>query len=442
MKRCHDLPTLALKLSLFSLALGFFLGAGGGGPTEAAAQIPAAPQSGAIALTGGTVHTVSGAVLQNATVVFVDGRITAVGANVEVPAGARRVDISGRHVYPGLMDGWSQMGLYEIGAVDVTVDVNELGLINPNVRAEVAVNPESRHIGTTRSNGVLVAVSSPSGGLISGLSAAMMLDGWTWQDMTLQAPVGLLVNWPNPGVDEGQYARSISELRTAFQEARAYHVAHTAAQAEERTLQRTDSRWEAMIPVLEGEVPVVVQANDLRQLQDAITWSEEEGVRLVLLGGRDAPYVAHHLVEKEIPVLLTSVQDAPGRDWEPYDGAYSLPARLQELGVDYAIVGGSSAPYANRLPWEAGSAMAFGLSEADAIQAVTLAPARILGLGDRLGSVEVGKDATLIITTGNPLEYSTAIEAAYIQGRELDLDDAHKQFFRKYMEHVRQKQGG
>lgn len=429
------------RLAAFLLA--FFL------PTAAAAQVPAPPQDAPIALVGGTIHPVSSAPIEGGTIVFEDGVITALGSNVDVPAGARTVDVSGMHVYPGLIDAYSAMGLYEIGAVDVTVDTNELGAINPNVRAEVAVNPESRHIGTARSNGVLVTVTTPSGGLVSGLSAALMLDGWTWEQMTIRAPAALNVNWPSPraggfgaqGDNEEDYEEDLRRLRDVFEDARAYRTAQRAAEDGNGPPPPTDSRWEAMIPVLDGEIPVVVSASDLRQLQDAIEWAEEEGVRLVLRGGADARYVADHLADQEIPLLLTSVIGAPSRSWEPYDGSYALPAELHEAGVRFAITGGSSAPYANRLPYEAGAAVAFGLPAEEALRAVTLYPAQFLGIDDRVGSLEVGKDATLLVTTGHPLDYPTTIEQAFVEGRDIDLMDAHRQFFEKYMEKVRQSQG-
>ncbi|MQA92071.1 MAG: amidohydrolase family protein [Gemmatimonas sp.] len=355
----------------------------GVGPVEA--QIPAPPQDHPIALTGGTINTVTNGVIPNGTIVFENGIITAVGTDVEIPSDAERVDVSGRHVYPGMVDGNSAMGLFEIGGFDVTIDLDELGTITPNVRAEVAVNPESRHIGVARSHGVLVTVSSPQGGLISGQAAAMMLDGWTWEEMTLESGVGMIVNWPSPNEEEeGEYVSSIRELR------------------------------------------------------DALTWAEEEDVRIVIRGGRDAPYVADHLAAKGIPVMITSVLTSPSRQWEPYDSEYILPAQLFEAGVRFAIVGGSNVAYEYRLPHEAGTAVAFGLPEDEALKAVTLYPAEFLGFDDRVGSLEVGKDATLLITTGSPLEYSTLFEQAYIEGREIDMVDQQRYFFEKYMERLRQ----
>ncbi|MEX1258799.1 MAG: amidohydrolase family protein [Gemmatimonadota bacterium] len=399
---------------------------------QADAQVPAAPQSRAVALTGGTVHPVSGPDISNGTVLFVDGVITAVGTNVSIPPDAERVDVTGRHVYPGLIDGFSQVGLYEIGSIDLTIDTNEFGAFNPNARVEVAVNPESRHIGTTRSNGVLVSITTPGGGLVSGLSAALALDGWSWEAMTMRSRLALNVNWPNPN-DADAYAAQIRELRRLFQTAREYRDVRSGGGS-----LPLDLRWEAMLPALAGDVPVVVSASELRQIQDAITWAEEEGIRLVLRGGTDAPYVADHLVAKGIPVLLTSTMAAPGRAWEPYDHAYALAGRLADLGVRFAITGGPSAPYANRLPYEAGVAVAFGLPEEEAVRAVTLYPAQIFGIDDLVGSIEIGKDATLIVTTGHPLDTRSRVEDAYIRGGRIDLNDIHRQLYEKYSEKVRQ----
>jgi imidazolonepropionase-like amidohydrolase len=427
-------------------------------PTSAEAQVPAPWQSRPVALVGGTIHPISGPAIPNGTLVFENGVITAIGASVQIPEGAERVDVSGKHIYPGLIDAWSQMGLFEIGGFDVAIDTNELGDLNPNVRAAVAFHAESRHIGTTRSNGVLVTNSSPGGGLVSGMSSAMMLDGWTWEQMTIKAESGLIVNWPNPGGGGGggfggggggpggggaaaaggnAYANTLNTLRQAFADARAYRVAR---QANAPGLE-FDARWEAMLPVIDGEIPVLVSANDVRQMQDAITWAEEEGLRIVLIGGRDAGFIAEYLAAKQVPVLLTSVLSAPSRQWASYDDFYTLPARLHAAGVRFGITGGSSAPYANRLPYEAGVAIAHGLPEIEAIRSLTLYPAQFLGIDDRVGSLEVGKDATLLITTGNPLEYASTVEQAFIQGRDIDLMDMHRQFYEKYSEKIRQLQG-
>lgn len=402
------------------------------------AQTPAPQQSNTIALVGGTIYTVSDGVIENGTIVFEDGVITAIGTNVSVPGGAEEIDATGKQIYPGLIDAYSQMGLYEIGAVGMSVDLYEQGIFNPNVKPEVAFNPESRHIGTARTAGVLVAVSSPAGGRVSGQSSAMMLDGWSWEDMLIKSGTGLLINWPYTR-DEDEYDEALQIMRDEFDKARAYKNAREAVQSGNANRIDLDSKLESMIPVFDGERPVVVNANELRQIQDAITWAEEEDLNLVILGGRDSHYVAGHLERKNIPVIVTQVLTAPNRDWEAYDSRYSLPAKLHAAGVTFAISGGGSAPYAYRLPWEIGAAAAYGLDIDEALKSATLTPAQILGFDDRVGSLEVGKDATLLIATGNPMEYSTQIEQAYIEGRKIDMMDSHRQLYEKYRKKVDQR---
>jgi imidazolonepropionase-like amidohydrolase len=352
------------------------------------------------------------------------------------------VDVSGKHIYPGLIDAYSTVGISEIGAVGVSSDVNELGDFNPNVRAEVAVNAESRHIGTTRSSGVLVSLSTPGGGLISGMSSALSLEGWSWEEMSIESAAALNVNWPDPNPGSGRrrggfggpqeepvpYAERVQQLKDFFSEARAYRDAVAAGEEV-----RTDSRYAAMIPALDRVIPVVVNADGAAQINDAITWALKEDLWLVIRGGGDAIHVADRLVANDIPVILTSTMAAPGRDYEGYDGAYSMPARLYEAGVKFAISGGSGALYSNRLPWEAGVAVAFGLPEEEALKAVTINAAEFMGLDDRVGSLEPGKQATLLITTGTPLDMTSDIEQSYIQGREIDMMDIQKWFFDKYM---------
>lgn len=397
------------------------------------AQIPAAPQSGPIALVGGTIHTVSGDVIENGTLLFEDGVITAIGTDVDLPDGTQTEDVTGKQIYPGLIDAYSQMGIFEIGAVNLTVDVNEQGTVNPNVKVERAFNPESRHIGIARSAGVLTSVTSPGGGLISGQSAAMHMDGWAWDTMTLKSGVGMIVSWPS--ANSNNYKSNIEAIRDAFADARAYKKAREADGVSRHDI---DTRWEAMIPVFNREMPVVVDADDVRQIQDAITWAAEENVRMILLGGRDSHLVTEYLKKSDIPVILTTVLTSPNRAWESYDAIYTLPSKLYEAGVEFAIAGGSGAANANRLPLEAGAAAGFGLPLDEALKSITLSPARILGLQDRIGSLEVGLDATFLITDGNPIEYATQVEQVYIRGSKSDMRDMHRQFYEKYREKVDQ----
>lgn len=409
------------------------------------------PQSERIALRGATIHTVTKGVIPNGTIIFEGGKIIAVGANIEIPAGTKIVDVTGKHIYPGLIDAYSTVGIAEIGAVDMSNDVNEVGDFNPNVRTDVAVNAESRHIGTSRSQGVLTTLTTPGGGLISGMSSAMALEGWTWEEMSLESAAALNVNWPDPtqrrggrgggggfggqeGGNRATYEERVQQLKNYFAEARAYRDAVAAG---ERV--RTDARYMAMIPALDRKIPVVVSANGASQINDAITWAKQENLRLIIRGGDDAIHVAARLRAESIPVILTSTMDAPSRDHEGYDAAYSRAAQLHTAGVRFAISGGAGSLYTDRLPYEAGVAVAFGLPEEEAIKAVTINAAEFMGLSDRLGSLEPGKQATLLITTGTPIDTRSEILQAYIQGRELDMNDIQKHFFEKYMEKVRQK---
>lgn len=453
--------TLTMHTAARLAALAFAVGVAGlAAPTVTEAQvvIPTAPQEQAVVLRGATIHTVTKGTITNGTIVMERGKITAIGGpEVEVPRGAKVVDVAGKHIYPGLIDAYSTVGISEIGAVDVSNDINEIGDFNPNVRPEVAVNAESRHIGTTRSAGVLVAFATPGGGVISGLSSAISLEGWTWEEMSMKGAAALNVNWPDPnarprgqgfgggppggpgGRGGGQpapktYAEQVESIRNFFAEARAYRDAVKSGQAV-----RTDTRYAAMIPALNGEIPVVVAAEGVAQINDAVTWGKAEGVKLVIRGGRDAIHVADRLKAENVPVILTATMSAPPRSDDGYDGAYSTPAALHKAGVKFAISGAGDALYSYRLPWDAGVAVAFGLPEEEALKSVTINAAEFMGVADKVGSLEVGKEATLLITTGTPLDMTTNIIQSYIQGREIDMNDIQKQFFKKYMEKLNQQ---
>jgi imidazolonepropionase-like amidohydrolase len=284
----------------------------------------------------------------------------------------------------------------------------------------------------------------------------MSLEGWTWEEMSMKGAAALNVNWPDPNARPRRfgggppggfpgagprpapktYAEQVQEIRDFFAEARAYRDAKAAGQQ-----MRTDTRYAAMIPALNGDIPVVVSAEGVAQINDAITWAKEEGVRIVIRGGRDAIHVADRLKAENVSVILTSTMAAPNRDYEGYDGAYSTPAQLYRAGVKFAIAGDGGGLYSNRLPWDAGVAVAFGLPEEEALKAVTINAAEMMGVSDAVGSLEVGKQATLLITTGTPLDMTSNIEQAYIQGREIDMNDIQKHFFQKYLTKIRQQQG-
>lgn len=409
------------------------------GLTGLHAQMPARHQAAPVALKGGTIVTVSGETIPGGTVVFENGVITSVGVNAEIPAGSEIVDITGKYVFPAMIHARTSLGLSEISRLAETVDLSEHGNINPNVRAQVAFHAESDHIPIARTHGIAVAVATPTGGIISGLSAAMLTDGWNWEEMLYRAPVAMVINWPNMANARAR-DNALEELAEAFSAARRYKKAIEASGEQGVPHHARDVRWEAMLPVLNGEIPVHINANEIRQIQSAITWAEKENVRMVLVGGRDAGYVLPQLKEKDIPVIVSPVISGPSRQWEEYDRSYTLPQMLYEAGIRYCIAGDFAPAYSMRLAHHPSSAVAYGLPLDEAVKTVTLYPAEVLGLDDRMGSVEVGKDASLIIADGNILELSTVIEQVYIMGRSVEMDDRHRRQYERYRERYNRMQ--
>ena len=416
-------------------------------PVLASPEVPSAPQSKPIALVGGTVHPVSGPDIEKATVLFVDGKIAAVGVDVQLPEGAEKLDVTGKHVYPGLIDAYTDLGLIEIPSVRATVDKAETGTVNPNVRAQVAVNPDSELIPVVRSNGVLAVLTAPTGGLISGQSAVIALDGWTFEDMTVRAPIGMHVAWPRLRPRLGfrtqddtpasaKRDEALKALDEIFAQARAYQVSKAAA-TPERPID-LDVRAEAMLPVLDGKLPLIVHADELEQIQGAVAFAERQKVKLIILGGYDAAACADLLKRHDIPVIIGGVQRLPERASDAYDEPFTLPSRLRGAGIKFCISGAEQASNVRNLPYHAGMAAAYGLPRDEALKAVTLYPAQILGVADRLGSLENGKDATLIVTDGDPLETPTEVLSAYVTGRRVDLMDRHKRLWHKYQEKYKQ----
>ena len=417
--------------------------------TPASDQIPAKKQLRPIAIVGATLHPVTSSVIENGTILFDKGKITGLGTSVNIPDGAEVINASGKHVYPGLISADTYIGLVEIGAVRASVDRTETGKINPNVRAEAAVNPESELIPVARANGVTVAVSSPSGGVISGTSAILMMDGWTREDMTLKAPAALYVNWPSMRISTAPWIQkteeeqkkerdaAVKELTNAFREARAYMNAKRAEQSGGLPYHNVDVRWEAMVPVLEKKVPVVVWASDIRQIESAVAWAKQEDISLIIGEGHDAWRVADLLKKNNVSVLAGGILRLPDRRSEAYDDPFALPAKLYRAGIQFAIISADDAAHERNLPYHAAMAAAYGLPKDEALKAITLYPAQMFGVADRVGSLDVGKDATLIITTGDPLEIMNAVEMEYIQGRRIDLTSKHTILYEKYKEKYR-----
>lgn len=387
-------------------------------------QIPGAKQDRPIAIFGATVHPVSGPVIESGIVVFDKGKITQVGKDLVLPAGFERIQADGKHVYPGLIEAYSNLGLVEINSVRATVDYREVGDNNANVRAAAAFNPDSEIIPVNRANGILLAVSAPSGGIISGRSSLMMLDGWTWEDMTLQPDIGMHIDWPSS-------ESRLEELEEYFELAKRYVEARSQG-----TRQPRDLRLESLSRVLDGSLPVIVDATSVEQIEAAVAFSTAHGLKLIILGGYDANRCAKLLKANDIPVIISGVYRNPRRRNTAYDAPYAFPSVLQSLGIKYCISAGGrfGANGLRNLPYNAATAAAYGLSPEDALRSITLSVAEILGVDDRVGSLDVGKDATLFIADGDILETPTQVEQAFIQGRAVDLDNKHKQLYRKYSE--------
>ena len=441
---CTRLLLLACALGLAAVA-------------EASPEIPGAPQVKPIALVGGTIHPVSGPAIENGTILFDGGKIVAVGTDLAIPDKAQRIDVSGKHIYPGLIDANSQLGLVEVPSVRGSVDTRETGSINPNVKAEVAVNPDSELIPVGRSGGVLTVLTVPTGGAITGKSACIQLDGWTWEDMCLKSGVGMHITWPRmqpvdawwveESADEQNRDRdqALKAIREAFADAKVYRQAKEAHAAGKGPQPEFDARWEAMIPVLAGEMRVFIDAEDIQQIQAALAFCQQEKLKPVIVGGHDAPACAALLKKLGAPVIVGGVYRLPTRRNEDYDSGYTLPERLRAAGIPYCIAGelggASSGGPSNirNLPYHAGSAVAYGLPADEALKAITLYPAQVLGVADRLGSLEPKKDATLIVTNGDPLDIATQVSAAYIEGRQVDLNDRQKRLWEKYKEKYRRQ---
>ncbi len=405
--------------------------------------VPGKTPPGPIALVGGNVYTMTEAPLKGGTVIFNNGFIQEVGIDIAIPEGATVIQIPGKNVYPGLISPNTALGLIEIGAVRATTDVEEVGDINPNARGDSAYNTDSEIIPTIRSNGILVAEVAPKGGILSGTSSLLMLDGWTKEDVTLVKNVGIHLQWPQmsiiqawwmdktPEEQQEENQEKIKALQKIFIQAHKYYLSHLHG---EKT--KIDSRWEAMLSLFSKEMKLFVHASDYRQIESSVAFCKKYDLEMVLVGGGDAWKLTGLLKENNIPVVLQATCNLPRRQDEAYDIAFRLPHLLHKAGVKFCLsLGDEWDAYWNmrNLPYQAGYAVAFGLDKEAALKSITLWPAEILGAAEKIGSLEKGKEATLIVSQGDILDIRTSkIEYAFIQGRPVNLDNRHKRLYRKY----------
>lgn len=440
--------TLAMKLRLPFAALAL---ASVVAPSLAHDFVPAPPQARPIVIDGATIHTIASDPIPAGRARFEQGKLVALGGSEVSTEGADVVDARGKHLFPGFIAANSVLGLVEIGAVRATLDFAEVGGPNAaNVRAEVAVNPDSDLIPVTRSNGVLLALTAPQASatsIITGTSALLQLEGWSWEDMTLKAPVALHVAWPSRFVPAGfpddmvEAARKAAgekrdALKRAFEDARAYGVQEPKG--------APDLRLAAMQPFAHGRAPVFFHVDDAQGIDDALDFAGEHRLSAVIVGGAEAWRVADRLRAQQVPVIVGGTHVLPLRRADPVDAIYANAARLATASVRFAIAtpgDGFDTSNLRNLPYQAASAVAYGLPRDEALKAITLYPAQILGVADRVGSLEVGKDATLFLADGDPLDARTTVERAWVAGRQIELGNRQTRLYDKYRQKYPQTRG-
>jgi imidazolonepropionase-like amidohydrolase len=394
-------------------------------------------------LRGATVHTVTKGTLAPGDVLVRDGRIAAVAARIEEPAD-RTIDLKGLHLFPGLVSPGTDLGLVEIAGVRATVDDRETGEFTPEVQSWMAVNPDSELIPVARANGVTHFAPIPQGKLLAGTSAMMAARGWTIEDMVVRRRTAMHLAWPEhslkiPGPDASEKAKPLDEQARERRE-KVRNIEQFFADAEAWEKRPADSAkvpgWEAMLPVLRGELPLMIHAQGLREIRAALKWSEpHKRLRIVIVGGRDAWMLADELAKRKIPVIYSEVFALPERGSDAYDVHFSAPAVLHKAGVTVAISEGldrASASGQRNLPYIAAQAAAFGLPADAALAAITLLPAQLHGVGDKLGSIEVGKDASLFASTGDILDIRTEVKRLWISGVEQSLETRHTRLAERY----------
>ncbi len=386
------------------------------------------------ALTHAKIFTLAGSTIEDGTLIIRDGKIAAVGVGLDIPAGVQVIDAKGLQIYPGLFDSITQMGLREIGAVSATVDSTETGSYNPDVVAATAVSPSSEHIPVTRAAGITEVLAS-----------AIHLAGWTIDEMLIKKSAAMVLNWPEietrtfdfttfsrkekPYSEAKQeYDKQVNEITDWVERARHYAQAMEKGSAAKYD---RDLKLEALVPVVRGELPLLVFADRAREIRTAVEFCDKQRLRMILAGGSEAYKVKDLLRSKGVPVILRPMLTLPLDEDDPYDRLLSQPAELAAAGVKFAFASFDNS-FARRLGQNAANAVAYGLPYEEALKAVTIYPARILGLDDQIGTLEQGKLANLIVTNGDPLELTTDVKYLFIRGQLTSMDNRHLRLYEKY----------
>ena len=409
---------------------------------------PLSAQGPTYVIRGGTVVPVVGANIPNGTVLISNGRIQAVGANVTPPAGATIIDATGLFVFPGMIDAGTQIGLTEIGSVPGSEDTREIGDFNPQNVALGAVNAHSELIPVTRVNGVTTVITSATGGIMSGSAALMDLLGWTADEMAVKPRAAMVMAYPSSGGGGGfggggfgqnqQSAaerreamnRQVRELRSFLADARSYAEVKSRLGANAADAPRVNQKMEALVPVVRGEMPVIFDVNTADQIRGVLTLADSFKLKVIIRGAREAWRLADTLAARAIPVIVGPTTQAPGAD-DPYDMLYAQPGVLAKAGVKIAFQT-SDAANSRNLPYNAALASGYGLDSAEAIKSITINPAQIFGVADRYGSIEAGKVANIMVTTGDPLDVRSTVKHLFIRGMKVPLTDRHTELYEQF----------
>jgi imidazolonepropionase-like amidohydrolase len=405
-----------------------------------AQQTPAPKQSQAISIVGATAHIGNGQVIENAVIVFENGKITRIGAAGTTQTAGKVIDAKGKHVYPGFIAPNSTLGLVEVDAVRATKDEQETGSFNPHVRSLIAYNTESKVVESCRPNGILTAQITPRGGRVSGTSSIVQLDAWNWEDAAIKADDGIHLNWPTNfsrgrwwlGEPRGltankEYAKQVQIIQDGFKEASSYLKGSRSPK---------HLPYEAMEQLINGSQTFFVHVDTEKGILDAIDFAKQNKLKLVIIGGYHAHKIATTLQQNDVPVLLHRTHSVPNMDDEDYDLSYKKAKILTDAGVLVGLENSGQMERMNtrNLPFLAGTVAAHGLDKEKALQLITSNTAKILGIDDRLGTLETGKDATLFISEGDALDMRTNILThAFIQGRMLNLETHQTKLWQRYM---------
>ncbi|WP_420318532.1 amidohydrolase family protein [Ekhidna sp.] len=406
--------------------------------TIALGQIPSA-ETGTFALTNATIETVTNGTIQNGTLIIANGMITDIGASVTVPQGAKTIDCTGMTIYPGMIDGGTQIGLVEVSAVDRTRDNNEIGEVIPHIQALTAVNPSSVIHPVTRVSGVTTALTMPSGGLFPGTAALINLHGYT-PDQMYAGFKGVVLNFPATG-RRGRWDRrsdedikkaadkALKQLNEVWEKAVQYHKIDSATGGKDQPYY---PEMEALLPVVRGEMKLLVNVNSANDIKAALEWIDKKGADVILCGVSEGWRVAEEIAKANVPVITGPVLRNPTRSYDRYDQPYANAGTMQKAGVMVAIRTNEVENVRN-LPYHAGFAATYGMGKEEALKAITIVPAELFGVADKYGSLEKGKVANLFVTTGDPFETKTQVKYVFIDGWKIPMVSRHTQLYDEYL---------